>query len=101
MVAHAHSLRVEVGEKELADQLEVAGWEQAVLAPEEQALCAYADKLTRTPGAMVEGDVERLRAAGWDDRAIHDACQVVAYFNYVNRLADGLGVAPEGELPRA
>ncbi len=85
----------------MADQLEVAGWEQAVLAPEEQALCAYADKLTRTPGAMVEGDVERLRAAGWDDRAIHDACQVVAYFNYVNRLADGLGVAPEGELPRA
>lgn len=100
-MAHAHSLRVEVGEKELADQLEVAGWEQADLAPEEQALCAYADKLTRTPGAMVEADVERLRAAGWDDRAIHDACQVVAYFNYVNRLADGLGVAPEGELPRA
>lgn len=100
-MAHAHSLRVEVGEKELADQLEVAGWEQAALAPEEQALCAYADKLTRTPGAMVEADVERLRAAGWDDRAIHDACQVVAYFNYVNRLADGLGVAPEGELPRA
>ena len=76
-------------------------WRSADLSEVDRALCAYADKLTRTPGAMVEDDVERLRAAGWDDRAIHDACQVVAYFNYVNRLADGLGVAPEGELPRA
>ena len=48
---------------------------------------------------MCEADVEALRAAGWQDREIHDACQVVAYFNYVNRLADGLGVAPESDLP--
>ena len=41
--------------------------------------------------------MEALRAAGWEDRAIHDACQVVAYFNYVNRIADGLGVDPEPE----
>jgi hypothetical protein len=33
---------------------------------------------------------------GWNDRAIHDAAQVVAYFNYINRVADGLGIDPEG-----
>ena len=75
-MAHAHSLRVEVGEKELADQLEVAGWEQADLAPEEQALCAYADKLTRTPGAMVEADVERLRAAEAGQGPIVELCGI-------------------------
>ena len=41
---------------------------------------------------MTAADVDGLRALGWSDLEIHDAAQVVAYFNYVNRLADGLGV---------
>ena len=53
----------------------------------------FATKLTQTPGAMVEGDVEALRAVGLSDTAIHDVTQVVALFNYYNRLADGLGIA--------
>ena len=44
---------------------------------------------------MGEADVQALRAHGFDDVAIHDAAQVVAYFNYVNRIAEALGVAPE------
>lgn len=44
----------------------------------------------------MEGDIDRLRAEGLDDRAIVDANQVVAYFNYVNRVADGLGVELSG-----
>ena len=63
----------------------------------EQALCAWAEKLTLTPGAMEEPDVDALRDAGWSDEEIHDACQVVAYFNFINRIADGLGVDPEPE----
>ena len=55
----------------------------------------YAVKLTRDPGGMTEDDVDALRAAGLGDRAILDVCQVVAYYNYVNRLADGLGVELE------
>ena len=53
----------------------------------------YADKLTRTPGAMREDDVVALREHGLADRDILDVNQVVAYFAYVNRVADGLGVA--------
>jgi len=64
----------------------------------DRALCAYADKLTRTPSAIDQDDVEALRAVGLDDRAILDACQVIAYFNFVTRLADGLGVELEPEL---
>lgn len=37
----------------------------------------------------------RLRQHGFEDRAIHDATQVISYFNYINRIADGLGVEPE------
>jgi alkylhydroperoxidase family enzyme len=40
-------------------------------------------------------DIGRLRAAGFDDRAIHDLCAIVAYFAFVNRIADGLGVELE------
>ncbi len=41
---------------------------------------------------MSEADVERLRDTGLTDRAIHDAAQVISFFNYINRIADGLGV---------
>jgi alkylhydroperoxidase family enzyme len=57
---------------------------------------AYALKLTRTPGAMCAADVDALRAQGLDDRAIHDLCATTAYYAFVNRIADGLGVELEG-----
>ncbi len=57
----------------------------------------YAVKLTRDPGGMTADDVEALREAGFGDRAVLDICQVVSYYNYVNRLADGLGVELEEE----
>lgn len=44
---------------------------------------------------MSADDIEALRAAGFDDRAIHDATQVAGYFNYINRVADALHVEQE------
>jgi alkylhydroperoxidase family enzyme len=44
-----------------------------------------------------EADVDELRTHGWDDAAIHDAIQVIAYFNYINRVAEGIGIGPEPE----
>lgn len=70
-------------------------WRTAPLAPADAALCAFAERLTRAPSAMAAADVEGLRAARFDDRAIHDAAQVVGYFNYSNRIADALGVEVE------
>ena len=55
----------------------------------------FAVKLTRTPSAVEESDIETLRQAEFDDTAIHDIVQVTALFNYYNRLANGLGVRPE------
>jgi len=55
----------------------------------------YVVKLTRTPGDMIRDDVEALRAAGFTDRDILDIAGVAAYYGYVNRIADGLGVELE------
>ena len=55
----------------------------------------YCVKLSREPWAMVEADVEALRAEGFDDAGILDICQVASYYAFANRLADGLGVELE------
>ncbi|MDE2985599.1 MAG: peroxidase [Gemmatimonadota bacterium] len=73
----------------------VSGWRGAGLSAEDLALCEFASKLTRNPADMSPQDLDRLRAAGFDDRAIHDATQVAGFFNYITRIADGLGVEPE------
>jgi uncharacterized peroxidase-related enzyme len=70
----------------------------ARLLPPERALCAFAEKLTLSPDGMAREDVEDLRRHGFADRAIHDATQVVAFFNYINRVAGGLGVEPEDHI---
>jgi len=79
---------------DLAERV-LADWRTAPLSERERALLAYAEKLTRTPAAMVEGDVQALRAAGLSDRGVLEVALVVAYFAYANRLADGLGVQLE------
>ena len=73
----------------------VRDWTGAGLSPADEALCRYAEKLTGSQREMRPDDVEALRAHGFDDRAIHDTTQVVGYFNYITRVADGLGVEPE------
>ncbi len=64
----------------------------------ELALLQYAEKLTLSPGDMIEGDVSQLRAAGLDDGEILEANQIIGYFNYVNRCLNGLGVTIDGDI---
>ena len=72
----------------------------AGLSKRELAILEYAAKLTIRPQEMCEEDIAKLRAAGLSDQEILDVCQVTAYYNYVNRLADGLGVELEGYWDR-
>lgn len=62
------------------------------------ALLVYAAKLTADVGAMAQEDIDALRAAGCDDGEILEVNQVCAYFNYSNRLLNGLGVTTEGDI---
>jgi alkylhydroperoxidase family enzyme len=54
-------------------------------------------KLTHLAAEVDQADIDALRAAGLDDAAISDAIQVVGYFNYVTRVADGIGIEDEPE----
>jgi uncharacterized peroxidase-related enzyme len=70
------------------------------MTPVDRALCDFAVKSTKTPWAMSRADVEKLRALGLTDRAISDAVQVIAFFNYIDRVADALGVDLEPGMPQ-
>lgn len=73
-------------------------WRKVQMEPENRALCAFAEKLTHDPRHMSEEDLRVLGQQGFSDRAIHDATQIISYFNYINRVADALGVEPESWL---
>ena len=76
--------------------------ELAQFTERERALLDYAAKLTLAPGEMEPADLEPLREAGLDDRAVLDLAMIVGYYAYVNRLASGLGVEVEpGGPPHA
>jgi uncharacterized peroxidase-related enzyme len=66
-----------------------------------KALCEFAEKITQHPSSVQQGDVEQLRAHGLSDRDILDAVEAISYFNYINRVADALGIDPEPEMEEA
>ena len=94
MLHHGAGLRKLTGDEELVEQL-IEDWRTAAIDPADQAMLNYAEKLTVRPWDMVEADVQHLRQAGFSDAAILDINQVTAYYAFVNRLADGLGVEME------
>jgi uncharacterized protein YciW len=63
-----------------------------------RSLLQYAERLALHPGEMEYLHVQQLKDAGFDERSIHDAAQATAYFAYINRIADGLGVDLEPEM---
>ncbi|MDA1081670.1 MAG: hypothetical protein O2973_08320 [Gemmatimonadetes bacterium] len=79
----------------LLTALEHGDTRPSALSARERALLDYAERLTSDPASIGAGDIAKLRDAGLDDVAIHDACAIVSYFAFVNRIADGLGVELE------
>lgn len=73
-------------------------WRDAGLDPPTLALMEFGHKLTVTPASVGPDDIALLREQGFDDQGISSATQVVAYFNYINRIAEGLGVPSEDWL---
>ena len=74
------------------------GKPELVFDGKELALLNYARKLTADVAGMDKGDIDALRHAGCDDGEILEVNQVCAYFNYSNRLLNGLGVTTEGDV---
>jgi uncharacterized peroxidase-related enzyme len=70
-------------------------WRRADLGHSDRLLCELAERLARDSQSVTAAEIVRLQSAGLSDRAIHDAVQVIAYFSYINRIADALGVEAE------
>jgi uncharacterized peroxidase-related enzyme len=65
---------------------------KAELTPRERAMLNYVAKLTLKPKSCSEDDIDELRKHGFDDLAILKINLIASWFNYINRVADGLGV---------
>ena len=74
-------------------------WREADLPPADQALCAWAEKVTLKLQEAGRTDIDALRDIGLSENAISDAAQVIGYFNYINRIAESLGVDFEPDMP--
>jgi uncharacterized peroxidase-related enzyme len=96
IAAHSAALRKLTRDPALADQV-AADHAQADIPERMQRALDYAVKLTRTPERMTEADVLLLRDAGWSDEDVLDIAEVTGIFNFSNRLASGLGWAPNPE----
>ena len=94
MTHHRRGLRRLLGDDALLEKIE-ADHESAPLEPRQHAMLRYAEKLTRTPQEMEQADVAQLREAGFADADILGIVECAAYYAYVNRIADGLGVELE------
>ena len=77
----------------------VRDWRSAPLSGVDRELCAFATRLTHHQHDMAPADLDALRERGLADDAIHDAVQVIGYFNYISRIADSLGVEAETFIP--
>ncbi|HEV2118016.1 MAG TPA: hypothetical protein VGR48_18410 [Terriglobales bacterium] len=69
---------------------------QAPLTPQERVMLDYVVKLTKDAIQVRRSDHERLRQAGFDDKGILQITLIASWFNYINRVADALGVGREG-----
>lgn len=94
MESHEKDLRSEVEDEAQVHTIQ-KDYRRASLSARETALLDYAVKLTQTPNQITHDDLERLRSHGFNDEQLVDAVHCIGYFNFINRVLDGLGVDPE------
>lgn len=95
-ISHGAALRTYTKDARSAD-LAAVNWRQADLSEREASMAAYAEKLTLHPDAVVEADLEPLRAVGLDEHQIVELVQIIAMFNLTNRVSTALGFVPNAE----
>lgn len=83
-------------DKSLKEQL-VSDFRTADISANEILILEYAEKITNHPASIKKEDITKLIENGFSQAAVHDIAQVASYFNYVNRMADSLGVELETE----
>ncbi|MDE1852520.1 MAG: peroxidase-related enzyme [Thaumarchaeota archaeon] len=93
---HSAAIRRYVDDELFTGQL-AKDFRGAKLEPRERAMLDYASKLTTKPSSISQDDIETLRKVGFGDEEILHIALTASYFNFVNRLASGLGVSVEAD----
>ncbi|NKB52754.1 MAG: peroxidase-related enzyme [Rhizobiaceae bacterium] len=96
LTAHGAAVRHLSGDPQLGEVL-VMNYRGASLDPQDMAMLDFAHKLTREPENIVDADRQRLRDAGWSDRAIFDISNIASFFNMTNRVASATDMQPNLE----
>jgi len=96
LIAHGQAVRELSGDPQLAEML-VSNYRVAPLSPRQTAMLDFAHRLTTTPDAIRESDRQALREAGFSEADLFDISEVVAFFNYSNRMAAALDLMPNPE----
>ena len=91
MESHAEFLRLTTLDEVLSEAIK-RDWRTAKLSPADHAMLEYVEKLTLRPSSCGRDDLDNLRGHGFDDQAILQINLIASWFNYINRVADGLGV---------
>ena len=81
-------------DQELIEALQ-KDYTSAPITPQERVMVDYVVKLTKDATKVWKDDIERLRSVGFDDRGILQITLIASWFNYINRVADALGVGRE------
>jgi len=92
--AHLYDLRSETKDQKLVDEIAV-NWKESGLTEQQKAICYFAEKLTLNPGKIDKEDIHKIKEFGYVDKEVSEIVQIISYFNYINRVADGLGLEPE------
>jgi uncharacterized peroxidase-related enzyme len=90
-VSHAEFLRRATSDEALAEAIR-RDFRSAPIEDRDKVMLEYAVVITRDATAVTDEHHARLRAAGFDDRGILQITLIAAWFNYINRVADALGV---------
>ncbi len=98
MTHHRRGLRRFLRDDDLAERLE-ADYRTADLSEKRVAMLDYSVKLTVSPAEVTQDDVRKLTEAGFSDIDILHIAEVVGYYAYANRMADGLGIPLEDWIP--
>ena len=94
MEHHGAALHLITKDSNLVESLK-EDYQKVPLDDKERAILDYAVKLTKNPHSVTDKDVEVLKEIDCSDTEILDICQITSYFNFVNRMAEGLGVQLE------
>jgi uncharacterized peroxidase-related enzyme len=94
---HTAAVRRLTGNEHLSSDF-ASTWRQYDLDEKTRELLAYAQKVTEAPAMIGDGDIDRLRDAGWDERGIYEASVLISFFNMTGRIESISGLPPD-EVP--